>query len=78
VLEVPVDVPADTDLAAYGAALGAGAGAGWWPKPGDGDPGAWPHPPMHRVEPRPCPAYREGLQRFIALGDAAEGMAQEH
>jgi xylulokinase len=72
VLEVPVDVPAESDLAAYGAALAAGAGAGWWPKPGDGGSGAWPRPQMQRIEPQVCPAYREGLQRFIELGDAAE------
>lgn len=78
VLEVPVDVPAESDLAAYGAALGAGAGAGWWPVPGDGDSGAWPRPRMQRIEPRVCPAYREGLQRFIALGDAAEARIAAH
>jgi xylulokinase len=72
VLEVPVDVPAESDLAAYGAALAAGAGAGWWPRPGDGDPGAWPRPLMQRIEPKPCPDYREGLRRFVDLGDAAE------
>jgi sugar (pentulose or hexulose) kinase len=77
VLEVPVDVPEESDLAAYGAALAAGAGAGWWPKPGAGDSGAWPRPRMHRVEPQACPAYRDGLRRFIALGDAAEQIAQE-
>jgi sugar (pentulose or hexulose) kinase len=72
VLEAPVDVPAESDLAAYGAALAAGAGAGWWPKPGEGGSGAWPRPRMQRIEPQVCPAYREGLQRFIELGDAAE------
>lgn len=77
VLEVPVDVPAETDLAAYGAALAAGAGAGWWPRPGQGDPGAWPRPPMRRIDPQPNAVYREGLRRFIALGDAAERIAQE-
>lgn len=77
VLEVPVDVPAETDLAAYGAALAAGAGAGWWPRPGEGDPGAWPRPPMRRIAPQPSAVYREGLRRFIALGDTAERIAQE-
>jgi sugar (pentulose or hexulose) kinase len=72
VLEVAVEVPAQTDLAAYGAALAAGAGVGWWPRPGEGDPGAWPRPAMRRVEPRPCAAYRAALQRFIESGDAAE------
>jgi sugar (pentulose or hexulose) kinase len=77
VLEVPVDVPEESGLAAYGAALGAGAGGGWWPKPGEGGSGAWPRPRMHRVEPTVCPAYREGLQRFIALGDAAERLLHQ-
>jgi sugar (pentulose or hexulose) kinase len=72
VLEIPVDVPAQTDLAAYGAALAAGAGAGWWPRPGEGASGAWPRPAMQRIDPQPCNAYRDGLQRFIALGDAVE------
>lgn len=77
VLEIPVHVPEESGLAAYGAALAAGAGAGWWPRPGEGDSGAWPRPRMHRIDPRPCDAYREGLRRFIALGDAAEARLQE-
>jgi sugar (pentulose or hexulose) kinase len=77
VLGVPVDVPADSNLAAYGAALAAGAGAGWWPKPGNGDPGAWPRPQMRRIEPQESPAHAQGLRRFITLGDAAERLTQE-
>jgi xylulokinase len=72
VLEVPVEVPVDADLAAYGAALAAGAGVGWWPKPTTGRPGDWPRPAMERVDAEPSAEYREGLQRFIALGDEAE------
>ena len=72
VLEVPVAVPLGADLAAYGAALAAGAGAGWWPKPSEGQTGDWPCPTMERIEPVPRAEYRDGLRRFIALGDAAE------
>ncbi|OPC78392.1 hypothetical protein B4N89_40265 [Embleya scabrispora] len=56
---VPVEVPAETDLAAYGAALAAGAGARWWPAPG----------------PEPHPEYAAGPRRFLDLGDAAQGRA---
>lgn len=71
VLEVAVEVPAEPDLAAYGAALAAGAGAGWWPKPGKGAPGSWPHPAVSTLHPRPSDTYRQAYQRFVALGDAA-------
>jgi sugar (pentulose or hexulose) kinase len=73
VLEVPVEVPLDVDLAAYGAALAAGAGVDWWPKPAAGRSGDWPRPPMRRIAPAPCAQYREGLLRFIELGDQAAG-----
>ncbi|MEV7012100.1 FGGY-family carbohydrate kinase [Streptosporangium sp. NPDC051022] len=72
VLEVPVEVPAETDLAAYGAALAAGAGAGWWPRPGTAPGGSWPRPPVTVVEPSPRSVYRETYRRFVSLGDAAE------
>jgi sugar (pentulose or hexulose) kinase len=72
VLQVPVEVPVDADLAAYGAALAAGAGAGWWPRPSMGDSGDWPRPRMERIEAAPSAEYRDGLRRFIALGDEAE------
>src|SRR5690606_5920871 len=65
VLEVPVEVPAETDLAAYGAALAAGVGAGWWPAPGAAESGAWPRPAATRIHPRPRPVYREGYRRFL-------------
>jgi len=71
VLECPVEVPAEPELAAYGAALAAGAAVGWWPAPGAGAAGDWPRPAMHVVEPEPLPVYREGFERFVALGDAA-------
>jgi len=71
VLGVPVEVPAEPDLAAYGAALAAGAGAGWWPRPGLGTAGSWPRPAAVTLEPVDEPAYREGYERFVALGDAA-------
>ncbi|MFE2873897.1 FGGY-family carbohydrate kinase, partial [Embleya sp. NPDC059259] len=72
VLGVPVEVPAETDLAAYGAALAAGAGAGWWPVPGAGRAGDWPRPAMTVFEPEPHPEYATGLRRFLELGDAAQ------
>ena len=72
VLEVPLDIPDCEQMAAYGAALAAGAGIGWWPRPGEGGPGSWPIPAMTSVEPEPLPVYREAVDRFIALGDAAE------
>ena len=72
VLEVPVEVPSEPDLAAYGAALGAGAGIGWWPAPGRGESGSWPRPAMERIEPEPSPAYRDGYRRFVELGDEQE------
>ncbi|MCJ7726610.1 MAG: FGGY-family carbohydrate kinase [Acidimicrobiia bacterium] len=71
VLEVPVDVPACDEMAAYGAALGAGAAVGWWPRPGEGKPGDWPMPEVTTYLPEPLDVYRNGLDRFIALGDEA-------
>lgn len=76
VLGVPVEVPEEPDLAAYGAALAAGAGAGWWPRPGEGAAGSWPRPLTTTVEPVAEPAYRSGYERFIALGDAAVARLQ--
>lgn len=77
VLGVPVLVPAEPDLAAYGAALAAGAGAGWWPPPAAGAPGDWPRPAMATVPARPDPAYRSGYRTFVALGDAAQRRVQD-
>jgi sugar (pentulose or hexulose) kinase len=71
VLEVPVEVPAYTELSAYGAALAAGSALGWWPPPGGGSSGSWPRPAVTVVEPVPCEVYRRGFARFVALGDAA-------
>jgi xylulokinase len=72
VLEVPFDVPECEQMASYGAALTAGAGIDWWPRPGAGAPGAWPIPTMTTMEPEPLEVYRQGLARFIELGDEAE------
>jgi sugar (pentulose or hexulose) kinase len=72
VLEVPFDVPECEQMASYGAALTAGAGIGWWPRPGEGQPGAWPQPAMTTIAPEPLEVYRVNVDRFIALGDAAE------
>jgi xylulokinase len=72
VLEVPVDVTSYPEMAAYGAALAAGAAAGWWPRPGEGEAEDWPAPDVTTIEPEPHDVYREGLVRFIELGDAAE------
>ncbi|WP_147267819.1 FGGY-family carbohydrate kinase [Spongiactinospora rosea] len=72
VLDVPVEVPEETDLAAYGAALSAGAGAGWWPLPGDAPSGSWPRPAGRVVRPVPRQVYRDGYKRFVESGDAAE------
>ena len=77
VLGVPVDVPACAEMAAYGAALAAGSAVGWWPRPGEGSSGDWPTPAVTTVEPEPSTAYEEGLDRFIALGDAAALRLQE-
>jgi sugar (pentulose or hexulose) kinase len=71
VLEVPIDVPACDEMAAYGAALGAGAALDWWPRPGEGPAGSWPIPEMTTIEPEPLDVYRQGLARFIELGDHA-------
>jgi xylulokinase len=77
VLEVPIDVPASKHMAAYGAALGAGSALGWWPRPGEGMPGDWPMPAMTTIEPEPLGVYRDGLDRFIALGDEAVARLQK-
>lgn len=71
VLEVPVDIPACDEMAAYGAALGAGAALDWWPRPGEGPAGSWPVPEMTTIEPESLEVYRHGLARFIELGDQA-------
>jgi xylulokinase len=73
VLGVPVEVPSEPDLAAYGAALAAGAGVEWWPAPGSPSArtGAWPRPAMTVVDPVVDPAYERGYAQFVALGDAA-------
>jgi len=71
VLEAPIDVPACDEMAAYGAALGAGAALGWWPRPGEGSADSWPVPEMTTIEPEPLEVYRDGLARFIKLGDEA-------
>ena len=71
VLGVPVDVPSCPEMAAYGAALAAGSAVGWWPRPGAGQAGDWPAPAFTTFEPDTVTAYEEGLERFIALGDAA-------
>jgi len=72
VLDVPVDVTLFPQMSAYGAALGAGAAVGWWPRPGDGAAGDWPEPEMDTIQPEPNDVYRDGLARFIELGDAAQ------
>ncbi|MEN8234995.1 MAG: FGGY-family carbohydrate kinase [Actinomycetota bacterium] len=77
VLEVPIDVPECSEMAAYGAALAAGAAVGWWPRPGEGKSGDWPMPAMTTIEPEPLAVYRNGLDRFIALGDQAAARAAE-
>lgn len=71
VLGVPVDIPACDEMAAYGAALGAGAALDWWPRPGEGPAGSWPVPEMTTVEPESLEVYRDGLVRFVELGDQA-------
>jgi xylulokinase len=78
VLEVPVEVPAHPELAAYGAALAAGATLGWWPAPGKGRAGDWPRPAVRVVEPEPCDAYRTGYRRFVELGDEAVARLDRH
>ncbi len=72
VLGVPIDVPDCDQMAAYGAALTAGAGLGWWPRPGTGSSGDWPTPAMSTIVAEPLAVYRDGVRRFVALGDAAE------
>lgn len=71
VLEVPFDIPECDLMSCYGAALAAGAGIAWWPRPGEGNPGAWPIPAMHTVTPEPNAVYRAAVDRFIELGDEA-------
>ncbi|MEE9206060.1 MAG: FGGY-family carbohydrate kinase [Acidimicrobiia bacterium] len=77
VLEVPVDVPQQREMAAYGAALAAGAALEWWPIPGAGQSGDWPTPEVTTVEAEPLTVYREQLEQFIALGDAAQARTTE-
>ncbi len=77
VLGVPVDVPSCPEMAAYGAALAAGSAVGWWPRPGEGEAGDWPAPAFTTFEPEAVTAYREGLDRFIALGDEATRRLRE-
>jgi xylulokinase len=76
VVEVPVEVPAYPSLTAYGAALAAGSALGWWPAPGAGCPGDWPHVPADVIEPEPNPVYRDGFAKFVALGDHAQESIQ--
>jgi sugar (pentulose or hexulose) kinase len=77
VLEVPIDVPECSEMAAYGAALAAGSAIDWWPRPGEGEPGDWPMPAVTTIEPEPLEVYRKGLDRFITLGDQAAIRAAE-
>lgn len=77
VLEVPIDVPNCSEMAAYGSALAAGAALDWWPRPGEGESGDWPMPAVTTVEPEPLEIYRVGLDRFIMLGDEAAARAAE-
>ncbi|MEA3501404.1 MAG: FGGY-family carbohydrate kinase, partial [Actinomycetota bacterium] len=77
VLEVPIDVPECSEIAAYGGALAAGAAIGWWPRPGEGSQGDWPMPAVTTIEPEPRAVYREGLARFISMGDEAAIRATE-
>jgi xylulokinase len=72
-LGVPVEIPKNTELAAYGAALAAGTALEWWPPPGQGTAGSWPHPEVDVLLPEFVPEYEEGFGRFLELGDAAEG-----
>lgn len=72
VLEVPVDVPKKPEqMSAYGCALAAGAAVDWWDGVGAADMGSWPLPAKWRVEPEPNEVYREGYERFVALGDVS-------
>ena len=72
-LGTDAEIPEDPDLAAFGAALAAGAGAGWWPRPGEGDPGAWPRPRMRRLSPSASDAIDDSLlRRFVAAGDVLQ------
>jgi xylulokinase len=72
VLETPVERPRYPSLTAYGAALAAGAALGWWPAPGAGRSGDWPRLAAEVIDPEPSPVYRDGVARFIALGDRAQ------
>jgi xylulokinase len=76
VLGVPVEVPEEPDLAAYGAGLAAGSAVGWWPRPGEGPPGSWPRPSAITIAPVAEPAYAAGYERFVAFGDAAVARIQ--
>lgn len=72
VLGVPVDIPEHPELAAYGTALAAGAAVGWWPRPGEGDAGAWPVGACTTLAPQAHAAYEAGYAEWIARGDAAQ------
>jgi sugar (pentulose or hexulose) kinase len=78
VLEVPVEIPHCTNVAAFGSALSAGAACGWWPAPGEGRSGDWPRPAFDRISPHPDQTYRRGLRTFVELGDAAERRLSPH
>ena len=72
VLEVAVDVPERPEqLSAHGCALAAGAALEWWDGVGAATMDSWPLARMTRIEPSPDVAYRDGYERFVALGDAA-------
>ena len=72
VLEVAVDVPDRPEqLSAHGCALAGGSALGWWDPIGAETMDSWPLAAMTRIEPSPDDAYREGYERFVALGDAA-------
>lgn len=72
VLGVPVEVPAEREMAAYGAALAAGAALEWWPRPGEGASGDWPLTAFSVVEAAPVAVHQERFEEFVQLGDAAE------
>ena len=72
VLEVAVDMPERPEqLSAHGCALAAGAALEWWDGVGAATMHSWPLARMTRIEPSPDVAYRDGYERFVALGDAA-------
>ena len=78
VLEVAVDVPDRPEqLSAHGCALAGGSALGWWDPIGAETMDSWPLAAMTRIEPSPDDAYREGYERFVALGDAAAARLPE-